>query len=578
MATGVQYYALDRTNSDIRLILVKRQTLEDHSPLQCFLVQRDLAEEPLLQFVAVSYTWGTGTETQPITINDSIASVPESTDSALRYLHLTFDYCIEVNNEPYTPVWIDAICINQQDLPERSDQVKLMGDIYSKAELVCIWLGTDHTNDASIAVQSFQTFLEHATDEQGQLKLSDTKRLTKALEKISPEESKALDSFYASPWFTRMWIIQEAILAKNAVCVRGIYCIDLRLVIWLPAVFDHLRILLHPTESNLAGLQGRRNAAALAQLSLPSASRALSALLELTGSFDATNPRDKIYGFLGLLNDGIPAEIIVDYSQTAYAVYSQATRCAIKQDKNLKILREALAREPGTASEYDSLPSWAVRCNTKERSERPNLRPFFEDKDAGQDLFAYADTNQAHVLRVKGYILDVIDSEPFTILEKWNPEQSREVLENDLHTLQRILSLLQTSYPNATEDDIEHTLRQILSMENPDAIDRFLSFGRPSFGEFVRIARGRTLSDATEYIWNYGQTLPGLLNCFHTCTAARKFFQTTARRVGSAWPSAQKGDYICHLFGCDAPLILRQHGESWSLIGDAYVYGAMRVG
>ena len=39
-------------------------------------------------------------------------------------------------------IWADAVCINQNDVDERSSQVSIMSDIYQEAKKCQIWLGT----------------------------------------------------------------------------------------------------------------------------------------------------------------------------------------------------------------------------------------------------------------------------------------------------------------------------------------------------------------------------------------------------------------------------------------------------
>lgn len=59
-----------------------------------------------------------------------------------------------------TLLWIDAICINQQDILERNQQVNLMATIYQRATIVRVWLGNDEKNDATTVFKAFEE-LEH---------------------------------------------------------------------------------------------------------------------------------------------------------------------------------------------------------------------------------------------------------------------------------------------------------------------------------------------------------------------------------------------------------------------------------
>lgn len=119
--------------------------------------------------------------------------------------------------------WIDALCINQEDVNERNDQVRMMSQIYSDAERVLIWLG-------------LVPFLLHpgmkkllAMVEQLKQDLSTLNILT-CLEKAVDEESDAGEEIFAAAaflltrrYFRRIWVIQEYCLAKEATFIFGDY-------------------------------------------------------------------------------------------------------------------------------------------------------------------------------------------------------------------------------------------------------------------------------------------------------------------------------------------------------------------
>ncbi|KAH6667505.1 heterokaryon incompatibility [Halenospora varia] len=89
-------------------------------------------------YEALSYVWGPQNPSHPVQCNNDNLAVGGNLRDALRYLR-----------KPDAPrvLWIDRIAINQEDMAERAQQVSLMGDIYSSASLIAIWLGT--TDDST---------------------------------------------------------------------------------------------------------------------------------------------------------------------------------------------------------------------------------------------------------------------------------------------------------------------------------------------------------------------------------------------------------------------------------------------
>ncbi|KAL8942688.1 MAG: hypothetical protein Q9211_001286 [Gyalolechia sp. 1 TL-2023] len=84
------------------------------------------------RYEALSYAWGNASEKRLIYVNDQPFSVTINLDIALRYLRKT---------NVARDLWIDAICINQDDIAEKTHQVNIMRLMYSVASRVLIWLG-----------------------------------------------------------------------------------------------------------------------------------------------------------------------------------------------------------------------------------------------------------------------------------------------------------------------------------------------------------------------------------------------------------------------------------------------------
>lgn len=200
--------------------------------------------------------WGDTSRTVSITCeNDKIVQITPNLRDALR----------KWSGTP-TLWWIDAICINQQDILERNQQVDLMATIYQKATTVRVWLGEDENSDAPIVFKAFEE-LEHGLQIMhkggGQIRYCDEEagdlhwafqsmKVNKAsppawapvsLERLPipwstaiqlpkaifyPDESEKarLEKFFQLPYFSRTWVLQEVGLASNAVVTWGNNSID----------------------------------------------------------------------------------------------------------------------------------------------------------------------------------------------------------------------------------------------------------------------------------------------------------------------------------------------------------------
>ncbi|KAF4631343.1 hypothetical protein G7Y89_g6796 [Cudoniella acicularis] len=103
----------------------------------------ELSDNPT--YAALSYTWGDIGSQRMIMINEKKLAVGENLWYFLR--HRTTE---DLASHQF--LWIDAICINQQDVRERNHQVSLMGKIYLKASVVVIWLGRE-SYDSNVAME-----------------------------------------------------------------------------------------------------------------------------------------------------------------------------------------------------------------------------------------------------------------------------------------------------------------------------------------------------------------------------------------------------------------------------------------
>ncbi|KAH8702916.1 heterokaryon incompatibility protein-domain-containing protein, partial [Phaeosphaeriaceae sp. PMI808] len=118
-----------RQNPHIRLLTLLPAKSEAN-PIRCSITPFDLTTAPA--FENLSYCWGNVAQKKLIECNKRPFQVTNNLYSALQHLRY---------KDKERILWIDAICINQEDWNERSAQVVIMRNIYQRAERVLVWLG-----------------------------------------------------------------------------------------------------------------------------------------------------------------------------------------------------------------------------------------------------------------------------------------------------------------------------------------------------------------------------------------------------------------------------------------------------
>lgn len=338
------YTKLNREEMEIRLLEILPEDSKD-SQIKCLMLKARCSVDA---YSALSYTWGDPSITQQILVNGEKIDVTTNLYLALFQLR---------QMQPATAekirLWVDAVCINQTDLEERRDQVSMMGEIYSRASLVTVWLGEEgeHTKEAFDHFHNWNDFL-HAEG------LEDPVSPTIFLEKKYPYPNGSvmvglIDIFAKRKWWTRMWMVQEISLARVAKILCGSSEVDWGtltkiLKVWIssmsPQVVGALRHGAGPYHGNnfpwpiidlLLALDIVEVTSTKAFYEPPSRPR-LFEWIYATERRNCLDPRDKIFGLLGLSPPDLNVE--PDYSRPTDVIYTDAYRNNIQQTNLLELL------------------------------------------------------------------------------------------------------------------------------------------------------------------------------------------------------------------------------------------------
>ena len=174
----------------------------DNTQITCGLRVASL-DDPNLNYDCLSYTWGSTEDQQQIICNGQPMEVTKNL-----YSFLVRDRSINGNGQHW--LWIDAVCINQNDTVERASQVKIMSNIYQRAREVRVDLGEAPENILglfSLMHQLEKVLPEHLEDEM-QFDATDFARL--GLPQIHAPEWVAWQEMLSRPYFSRAWVVRHA--------------------------------------------------------------------------------------------------------------------------------------------------------------------------------------------------------------------------------------------------------------------------------------------------------------------------------------------------------------------------------
>jgi len=125
---GIYHYTPLPSQKFIRLL--ELYPGHGNDDIDCALIHTELEQAP--EYETISYTWGNPTNKSIVLCHGKIVKVTQNLKDALVRFRL---------KDRSRILWVDALCINQEDGPEKGFQVKLMNRIYGNATRVCVWLG-----------------------------------------------------------------------------------------------------------------------------------------------------------------------------------------------------------------------------------------------------------------------------------------------------------------------------------------------------------------------------------------------------------------------------------------------------
>jgi hypothetical protein len=537
-----------------------------------------------LRFTALSYAWGSPSRQNDLTIDESTLKITKSVHDFLPYLrrHLGTEY-----------VWIDGVCINQDNDNEKTAQVPLMGEIYTKATEAIIWLGPSD-DDIDAALNAIPLLNAKLGGIEGRLATTalNNALVDAGLPPVGSPVWKGFTKLYSRSWFSRLWTFQEAILPKHLklMCGNNIVPFDM---------FESFTTILRSTYIGRLAAQdqilgpsiavaytkigtialGRNNTAGF---------RSLPILVEMARHWSVTNPLDRIYGMLGLVDDNIK----VSYSLSPASLYSAFVMKHLKSNRELSLLNAASSTPP-----MRGLPSWCPNFDAKAKTATLGGVAANAEYSAGKgpkSQFDYpidGDEN-SRTLYIRGIQVDVVGLlVPSTFNKFHQPGSPPKPIPSYNFEWMEACLLLSQNVLKEHDTVPESHWRTLIANKDSDN-KRYHIDGKKYFDRYrIVLARGsnnQEFEDSHKDVavaFDAQSSVEDLemgdyVRALTYACQKRRFFSTKEGRIGLGPSSTRPGDLICILYNGVTPFILRSDPrpdvpEANTLVGEAYVHGLM---
>jgi len=593
------------------------------------IIEHVQVDKPATSYQALSYASHDATlfpdegrqPTESIQIDDKILRIGENLASFLR--------AMRTKRPDSGWWWIDSICINQSDIRERNNQVHRIRTIFQTAQQVVVWLGP-LAYDSNSAVGFLKlVFTDCPRDHESQWFKSYL-----SANSISTQW-RALTRLLWRVWWTRIWSVQEIVVAQKITLMCGASQLSwaeleyavIKVQAALQDVWEHV--------SSIGGLTIVRDRfdaiARLAALRRRKDNLNLLVVFRSVGGNECADPRDKIYGLLGVVEDGHRYYPAPDYTMTVERVYRKFFVTMVMKTGELDFL--SLVHNSLDDSSLSTLPTWCPDTRAMDFNNIPRLNPGYNLPTNSQPKFhASGDRKSAArtcretlALFAPGICVDAIDGvfpggfdNSMNLKYTCQPKSIRSMYNSDKLVFEAIwksfvagadVSGMGGSFlPPDSFGELFARLSHFAEKEHLELckekvetpFDMAIPLKRPKFIEDDPIApfatwykyhRDAIFAGRTLKSWIEPQTpkklsvdgasqIPVPLrtafrNSWTSANATRRMATTDKGYICMVPELARTGDLVCVLFGCRIPVILRQKEDYFIFIGESYVHGIM---
>lgn len=538
-------------------------------------------------YTAFSYVWGDPALVGKLTCNGKPFAITENLRLALRRLR---------RNDVSILLWVDQICINQDDLQEKSQQVVLMGTIYQRAWSTLVWLGEEADNssgaiDTLLATKEALRYYPHGRS----LEVGDFERLL--LPAYDSPRWLELGKLMSRPWFQRTWIIQEAVLSHQIIIMCGARYIswtDLCLFALCVIDSDLEQYLYSPGDS--CGKDGFSESGCIRTINISAIKDYVKAVLRRTfllglvesRSAQCTDPRDKVFAIMGLTS----TLVYPDYSKDFIDIYAE-TAMEIETTPELANLLCCVDHPQPTPGQPSWVPDWSTPRQTGSLGFDSRNQKIYEASKEDMVQSRIEITGNGAALAITGFIVDTItrvgmvSTEP-DLKDVWIPETltNRFVLEGMKLAIESC-----QPYPSTKWTVFETFCQTLVAGKDPSSRMKAPAEFSPIFALLFDTATQYSPSfpDQPSFSIHGKLTLENLqvrspariyrhMQMAMIAAVNRRRLGVTRKQYLGLFPQGTKaGDQVCVITGACVPFVIRRHEikDEYQLVGECYVHGIM---
>ncbi|KAH7132706.1 heterokaryon incompatibility protein-domain-containing protein [Dactylonectria macrodidyma] len=599
-------------DSQIRLILLlpaegPSGPEQSKEPIECKIEVHRLPEAP--EYEALSYTWGQMDRHLPVSILGTDADGKEAEKALLATPQLLM--ALRRLRLPSTPrlLWIDQLCIDQENIEERGSQVQLMGSIYKSATRTIIYLGEDVTRLTSNSIETlYEADSNHLLDLVKGLastsQIADVAgavtrlidfRPTYFFENVKMRRLRAVYELLCRPWFQRAWVFQEASLSKRLCVQFGSAEMNFDDLENVCDAIHRAQVELGLHQENWMGnlststpgyemiklIEGTRRES----LSRPNDKSFLCKLLQVLRRVECGDQRDRIFAFLAFQQDEKMISSGSAYQDPVPDVWRMAAQRIIEVSGSLDLF----AALSGEGDVSGSRPSWVPDWSNCFPYGRPIATPLSHFNASRSIAHEWRQAENPRKLRVRGKIIDTIKT-VYRLFSATNPLKGRTVssflswdcILQDVkgHLYKPEVRKRLGSYMDMKKSNMERDLMRTLvadgalGSERVPRVDKVVNAMKR--GDDIRQWRQDRagLTDEQKRLVSEYERLEDLV----LISQHKNIFFTEHLQLGLVGKAAKEGDAVAILHGSKAPIVLRKVGENedeYQAISQCYLDGWM---
>ncbi|KAH8664383.1 heterokaryon incompatibility protein-domain-containing protein [Xylariales sp. PMI_506] len=531
------------------------------------------------EYTAISYSWGDIDPNVMIQVDGFPFYITPSLHGALKTLR---------QQDKSVMLWADAICIDQRNKTEQSEQVAMMTQIYTRAESVAVWLGPEADN-SDMAATLLETVARLSSSPDAIVELF-------ASEKWKPHFTAVVNLFERDFW-SRLWVVQEILNARSATVYCGSWNIPWAMLERTSEIFkEHEANLQHhfPRGKMKGSVQGLSYAHILSSQGPSSLNvlrpshnfgpESLLEVLRICRTKLAAEPRDKVFGVLGILPEIVRFHFPPNYNASLREVYTNVVDLLLHTTRRLDVICDAIYFP--IHSSTSRLPTWVPDWSHIPSTAGLGLTYGFSAAGDSEAEFDFLDPPHRTKLKISAVELDSIKVRGIAVGTFCTLD---DYLMAFLHWRSKLLHSIpagSVDEPHEKRQD-EAFCRTLCLGDITGSKLPFDSWTETCYHVFASLIHER-LPDITldQQLQGYvdrpghaGRIDRRMILQEHCASAmeGRCFFTTDNGLMGMGSGFMKVRDTICIPLGCRTPLLLRQEGPKgqYRVVGDAYVDGYM---